>query len=64
MNPTKRADPAVDKEEPWFDEVRIIDADWVELSVTTAHGEAVHYEVPRRTTFSTIDRLRTSESTT
>jgi hypothetical protein len=41
-------------EEPWFDEVRAVDNEWAELSVTTSKGVVV-YRVPRRTLFRQID---------
>lgn len=42
------------EEEPWFDEVRTVDQEWSELSVTTSKG-VVLYRVPRLTLFKNID---------
>jgi hypothetical protein len=43
-------------EEPWFEEARIVDQEWIELLVMTPKGEKVYYRVPRRTLFRDIDR--------
>lgn len=50
-----------DIEERWFEDVRIVDKEWVELLVTTPGGEKVYYRVPRRTLFREIDST-TSQS--
>jgi hypothetical protein len=48
--------PNSQADEEWFDAVHIIDAEWVELDVTTSQGETVHYRIPRKTLFESIDR--------
>lgn len=45
-----------DDDDQWFDEVHIVDDEWVALDVTTPQGEAVRYRVPRKTLFESIDR--------
>ena len=56
---TPRTDAAaIRSEKAWFDEARVVDAEWVELSVTTADGEHVYYRVPRRTHFRNLDDKR------
>lgn len=41
--------------ERWFDDVRIVDQECVEISVTTSHGEKIYYRILRRTLFSNVD---------
>jgi hypothetical protein len=52
---TVRAEAVHNPDEPWFDEIREIDAEWVEVKVTTSKGEIVYYRIPRRTLFPNID---------
>jgi hypothetical protein len=54
------AGPGTIAEEKWFDTARVLDAEWLELTVTTPAGEVVHYRIPRRTLFDDIDRMATS----
>ncbi|HEX3588186.1 MAG TPA: hypothetical protein VHV74_01045 [Pseudonocardiaceae bacterium] len=42
--------------EPWFDDARVVDREWVEYSVTTSSGQQVRYRIPRRTLFTAIDQ--------
>lgn len=42
-------------DKPWFDEIREIDPEWVEVKVTTSKGETVYFRIPRRTLFPEID---------
>lgn len=46
-----------DLHEPWFDEVRVVDSEWVELGLTTPQGERIYYRIPRRTLFRGIDEV-------
>lgn len=39
----------------WFDEVRVVDSDWVEVFLKTELGDFV-YRIPRRTLFNDIDQ--------
>jgi hypothetical protein len=41
--------------EPWFDDLRVVDSEWVEFTVTTSDGEKAHFRVPRRTLFRELD---------
>jgi hypothetical protein len=47
------------REEQWFDDFRVVDSEWAEVSVTTSRGERVYYRVPRRTLFRKIDEQST-----
>lgn len=47
--PTGRID------EPWFDDLRIVNSEWVEISVTTTYGRKVRYRIPRQTLFAAAD---------
>jgi hypothetical protein len=42
-------------EAPWYDKVEVVDAEWINVSVTTTNGDQVHYRIPRRTWFHKID---------
>ena len=42
-------------EQPWFDDLRIVNNEWIEVSVTTIRGEKVWYRIPRKTLFSAAD---------
>lgn len=56
MSMVGRSDVVEHAEEPWFEEARIVDQEWMELLVMTPKGEKVYYRVPRRTLFRDIDR--------
>jgi hypothetical protein len=43
-------------EAPWYDDVEVVDAEWIKVSVTTTNGDQVHYRFPRRTLFRKIDQ--------
>lgn len=45
-----------DAVDPWFDNARILDQEWVELSVKTPAGNQVLYRIPRRTLFEKVDQ--------
>ena len=58
MNENRRINGGLGKrtdEQSWFDDVRIVDSEWIELSVTTVQGEKVWYSIPRRALFSVAD---------
>ena len=41
--------------EPLFDAARLVDREWMELSLTTPDGDKAYFRVPRRTLFAGID---------
>lgn len=43
-------------DDAWFDEMRIVDAEWVEVRVRTSKGNQARYRVPRRTLFDKVDQ--------
>ncbi|MFD4636940.1 hypothetical protein ACFWN2_06470 [Lentzea sp. NPDC058436] len=47
---------ASDRHDQWFDEARVVDLNWVELSLTTPVGDSVSYRIPRWTFFKEIDQ--------
>ena len=47
---------APERHEQWFDKARIVDRNWVELSLTTPVGDSVSYRIPRWTFFEEIDQ--------
>lgn len=49
-----RSAPAL-AESAWYDDVRVLDNEWIEIGVTTPSGEKVYYRIPRRTLFASID---------
>ncbi len=51
-----RAEATLD-EGRWYDEIHIVDGEWIEVSVTTPRGEKVYYRIPRRTLFRDIDEM-------
>jgi hypothetical protein len=40
----------------WFDEVHVVDQEWVEVSLRTPVGRHVRYRIPRRTLFQKVDQ--------
>jgi hypothetical protein len=56
------AESARSPDKPWFDDISEIDAEWVEVKVTTSKGEIVYYRIPRRTLFSDIDVTTRAEA--
>lgn len=47
-------------DEPWFDDIHIVNREWVEISVTTTGGRKVWYRVPRQTLFKVADEVQDS----
>jgi hypothetical protein len=45
-----------DQSEQWFDDVTVIDDNWVEVALRTPVGTSVTYRLPRRTLFTKVDQ--------
>lgn len=44
-------------DEPWFDDIHVVNHEWVEITVTTTRGQKVWYRVPRQTLFKVADEV-------